>query len=87
MTPRELHNAVGGYFENNDFKNRESWERARMVSFSSISPHLSKDSKIKTPIDFVKFAWDKKQSVKITPEEARELKRKTNLRLGIKKTR
>ena len=45
-------------FENN--KERQEWERARFIAFMTIKPHDTK-KKFKKPSDLIKFGWEQQQ--------------------------
>lgn len=45
-------------FENN--KERQEWERARFIAFMTIKPHDTK-KKFKKPSDLIKFEWERQQ--------------------------
>ena len=45
-------------FENN--KERQEWERARFIAFMTIKPHDTK-KKFKKPSDLIKFEWEQQQ--------------------------
>ena len=42
-------------FENN--KERQEWERARFIAFMTVKPHDTK-KKFKKPSDLIKFDWE-----------------------------
>ena len=45
-------------FENN--KERQEWERARFIAFMTVKPHDTK-KKFKMPSDLIKFGWEQQQ--------------------------
>ena len=45
-------------FENN--KERQEWERARFIAFMTIKPHDTK-KKFKNPYDLIKVGWEQQQ--------------------------
>ena len=45
-------------FENN--KERQEWERARFIAFMTVKPHDTK-KKFKKPSDLIKFGWEQQQ--------------------------
>ena len=86
MEPRELYNALKGRAELDYELSRERWEQTRMIAWNSVWIHLGRNSKIKSPEDIMPFTWDKKNvSKKLTEEEKREIIRKSNKALGIKR--
>lgn len=61
------------YWNCEHIKQRGDWERARMVSFYSASPHVKS---IRKPTDIVKFDWEKKKHEPMSKEEFYKLKEK-----------
>ena len=45
-------------FENN--KERQEWERARFIAFMTVKPHDTK-KKFKKPSDLIKFDWEQQR--------------------------
>ena len=45
-------------FENN--KERQEWERARFIAYMTIKPHDIK-KKFKTPSDIIRFGWEQQK--------------------------
>jgi len=45
-------------FENN--KEQQEWERARFVAFMTVKPHDTK-KRFKSPSDLIRFAWEQKR--------------------------
>lgn len=54
------------YWRNHDLKQRDDWERARMIAFYAAAPHTKK---IKKPTDIVKFDWEKKERPRVKSKE------------------
>jgi hypothetical protein len=51
--------AAEGFFELEEMRERQSWERARWSAAMAIQPHAKKGARIK-PSDLCKFPWDPK---------------------------
>jgi len=64
MTWREF-NALQKYYNN---KNREDWERLRLIGYWIIQ---SQSTKALTPQDIIRFEWEKEEE--LTGEEIREI--------------
>lgn len=57
MTPREFANALRGYTEQEQFYQREAWERMRMQTVALLQVHVKKGRQLR-PTDVMKFDWD-----------------------------
>ena len=75
LTPDELDEVLKQYAEQEESRQRNAWEQARMIAFSAVAPH---SKRIRRPTDLLKFDWDgkpirKEEDEKMTLEERRNL--------------
>lgn len=75
LTPDELDEVLKQYTEQEEARQRNGWEQARMIAFSAVAPH---SKRIRRPTDLLKFEWDgkpirKEEDEKMTLEERRKL--------------
>jgi hypothetical protein len=68
LTPREFFNAVKGYDEQEQLRQREAWERMRMQTTALLQVHTKRGRKLK-PTDVFKFEWDEDAIKKIPYDE------------------
>ena len=52
---------VQSFYEFQNNKEQQEWERTRFVSFMTIKPHDSK-KRLKKPSDLIKFKWELEQA-------------------------
>lgn len=69
-------------FENN--KERQEWERARFIAFMTIKPHDTK-KKFKKPSDLIKFGWEQQQLEKDINDLKRKMKRSRKMETDLYK--
>lgn len=69
-------------FENN--KERQEWERARFIAFMTIKPHDTK-KKFKKPSDLIKFGWEQQQLEKDINDLKRKMKRSRRMETDLYK--
>lgn len=75
LTPDELDEVLKQYTEQEEARQRNGWEQARMIAFSAVAPH---SKRIRRPTDLLKFEWDgkplrKEEEERMTLEERRKL--------------
>jgi len=77
MTPRFFVNAMRGY----ERAERSAWERARMVGYLAMAPHLNPKKKL-NPWDVWPLPWDRKLKHEFEPitEEQHAATRERHLR-------
>jgi len=63
MTFDEFGNAMVGFYELEEQRQRQEWERTRWLAMINITPHVKKGT-VKKPQDITLFPWEeeKKQS-------------------------
>lgn len=79
-TLRALFNAVEGWTDLEESRQRQEWERMRLLAWITIKPHV-KAGTLKKPGDLIPFEWDEKAKAKareLTEEERERLKRWDN---------
>ncbi len=69
-------------FENN--KERQEWERARFIAFMTIKPHDTK-KKFKKPSDLIKFGWEQQQLEKDINDLKSKMKRSRKMETDLYK--
>ena len=69
-------------FENN--KERQEWERARFIAFMTIKPHDTK-KKFKKPSDLIKFEWEQQQLEKDIKDLKHKMKRSRRMETELYK--
>lgn len=69
-------------FENN--KERQEWERARFIAFMTIKPHDTK-KKFKKPSDLIKFGWEQQQLEKDINDLKHKMKRSRRMETDLYK--
>ena len=69
-------------FENN--KERQEWERARFIAFMTIKPHDMK-KKFKKPSDLIKFDWEQRQLEKDINDLKHKMKRSRRMETDLYK--
>lgn len=69
-------------FENN--KERQEWERARFIAFMTIKPHDTK-KKFKKPSDLIKFGWEQQQLEKDINDLKHKMKRSRRMQTDLYK--
>ena len=69
-------------FENN--KERQEWERARFIAFMTVKPHDTK-KKFKKPSDLIKFDWEQQQLEKDINDLKRKMKRSRRMETDLYK--
>ena len=69
-------------FENN--KERQEWERARFIAFMTIKPHDTKN-KFKKPSDLIKFGWEQQQLEKDINDLKSKMKRSRKMETDLYK--
>lgn len=72
-TPRELENALKGFFKLHELQQRQEWERQRWSTVTLVNIQLPKNKKVK-PKDLVEFPWERKvKPSQISHEEAKKI--------------
>jgi hypothetical protein len=77
-TPRQLRNKAKGFFDAENDRYKQEWERARWGTWVLLNVQLDQKSRIKSPERLLPFSWEKKK-VKpakpkgITDEEKKEI--------------
>ncbi len=56
MTLRELDNVISVYSDQEKVRMQESWEQARFIAFTCVSPYAKRGMRI---TDLLSFEWDK----------------------------
>lgn len=56
-TPREFWNALEGNYEQEQFRQRQQWERTRWQTVWLLNVHLTKNSQVE-PKDLIEFPWE-----------------------------
>lgn len=69
-------------FENN--KERQEWERARFIAFMTVKPHDTK-KKFKKPSDLIKFGWEQQQLEKDINDLKHKMKRSRRMETDLYK--
>ena len=59
MLPREFWNKVEGFYELENLRQRNDWERTRWSTCILLNIQIAKGKKVK-PTDLIEFEWDKK---------------------------
>ena len=59
MLPREFWNRVDGFYELENMREKQDWQRTRWSTCLLLNIHLPKNKRIK-PTDLIEFEWDKK---------------------------
>ena len=59
MLPREFWNKVEGFYELENLRQRNDWERTRWSTCILLNIQIEKGKKVK-PTDLIEFEWDKK---------------------------
>ena len=80
MLPIHFWNKLDGFYELENLRQRQHWERVRWQTTYLINIQLEKGKKIK-PTDLIKFDWDKKtkEQQKITAQELKQIMLKNKL--------
>lgn len=60
MLPREFWNKVDGFYELENLRQRNDWERTRWSTCLLLNIQLPKNKTIK-PIELIEFEWDEKK--------------------------
>jgi hypothetical protein len=60
MTFDELGNAIAGFYELEEQRQRQEWERTRWLAMLTITPHVKKGS-IKNATDIARFPWEQEK--------------------------
>jgi len=72
-TPRELENALKGFFNLYEVGQQQSWERERWSTTVLVNLQLPKNKKVKAT-DLVRFPWENKhKAAKLTKKEAKAI--------------
>ncbi len=58
MLPREFWNKVDGFYELENMRQRNDWERTRWSTCLLLNIQIAKGKRIK-PTDLIRFEWDK----------------------------
>ena len=61
MLPREFWNKVDGFYELENMRQRNDWERTRWSTCLLLNIQIAKGKRLK-PTDLVKFEWDKEEN-------------------------
>ena len=69
-------------FENN--KERQEWDRARFIAFMTVKPHDTK-KKFKKPSDLIKFDWEQQQLEKDINDLKHKMKRSRRMETDLYK--
>ena len=69
-------------FENN--KERQEWERARFIAFMTVKPHDTK-KKFKKPSDLIKFGWEQQQLEKDIKDLKHKMKQSRKMETDLYK--
>lgn len=77
LTPRSFNNKLIGWNETFESKSRDSWERARLLNHSILSPHLKKKT---SPDKLLPLPWDKERKV-----EKKEIASKEHIKNVLEK--
>lgn len=59
MLPREFWNRVDGFYELENMRERNNWERTRWSTCYLLNIQIAKGRRLK-PTDLIEFEWDKK---------------------------
>ena len=60
MLPREFWNKVDGFYDMENLRQRNDWERTRWSTCLLLNIQLPKNKTIK-PIELIEFEWEKKE--------------------------
>jgi len=63
LTFEEFGNAMRGFYELEEQRQRQEWERTRWLATITMQPHVKKGS-IKKPTDIATFPWEEEQKKK-----------------------
>ena len=63
MLPREFWNRVDGFYELENLRQRNEWERERWSTCILVNIQLGKGKKIR-PKDLIEFEWEEKEKAK-----------------------
>lgn len=72
MIPRTFYNRQYGFFQHEEYKQREEWERVRWIGMTLLTPHLKKGTNLKAT-DLAKFPWDKETVANVLTEEQKRI--------------
>lgn len=72
-TPRELENALKGFFNLHEVREQQAWERERWSTLVLVNIQLPKNQKVKAT-DLVRFPWENKhKGPKLNKEQAKAI--------------
>ena len=71
MLPIHFWNKIDGFYELENLRQRQHWERVRWQTTYLINIQLEKGKKIK-PTDLAEFEWDKKKIKKVDVKKIKE---------------
>lgn len=74
-TLRALYNAVEGWTDLEESRQRQEWERMRLLAYIGIKPHI-KPGAVKKPQDLIPFEWDRADKKRELTEAERAKLRK-----------
>ncbi len=83
LTPGEFEAICGAFYDKEESKRRDDWERMRLLAAIVIQPHVKKKL---TPKSLLPFNWDKKKAAD-KPLLSKEESRKRFLELMAKQKR
>jgi len=62
MLPREFWNRVDGFYELENMRDKQDWQRTRWSTCLLLNIHLPKNQRIK-PTDLIEFEWEEKKRI------------------------
>ena len=62
MLPREFWNRVDGFYELENMREKQDWQRTRWSTCLLLNIHLPKNKRIK-PTDLIEFEWEEKKRI------------------------
>jgi len=72
LTFRQYHNALTGYYKNQEVLDRSEWIRCRWQTALLLNIQMEKKHRIKQK-DLIEFEWEREHNKILSPEERKEL--------------
>lgn len=82
MTQREFWNALEGFYENEEQRDRREWIRTRWQTCLFLNCYTSKDTMLQ-PKDLIRFDWEDEEVREVhtpTTDDFERIKKKYNLK-------
>jgi hypothetical protein len=72
LTPEEFTATATAYHRTEEQHMRDEWERARMIAYYSVVPHIDQHKAKLTPQKLLPLPWDKQGTPDTLPEPTKE---------------